>query len=109
MRRGGAGVLGGDIGVGDLKEVCLAQLVSLHLEDVIGGEGGGGDLEQVGGVDVALYLDGPGGEHGEVSASGGLLAGSEVFFLRCDLSLDSCGIIRRAGRENWMLLERKGK
>lgn len=108
MRCGGAGVLEGDIGVGDLKEVCLAQVVSLHLEDVSGGEEGG-DLEQVGGVDVALHLDGPGGEHGEVSASGGLVAGSEVFFLRCDLSLDSCGIIRRAGRENWMLLERKGK
>ena len=109
MSLGGAGVLAGDSGVGDLKEVNRVQRVSLHLEEVSVGDSGVEDLEQVRRVDVALCLDGPGGEHGNVSASGGLLAGSDVFFLRCDLSLDSCGIIRRAGRKNWMLLEEKGK
>ena len=103
------GVLGSDNGVGHWEEVCRAQRVSLHFGEVSGGDCGGGDLEKMGRVDVALRLDSPGGEHAEFSASGGLLAGSEVFFLRCDLSLDSCGIIRRAGRANWMLLQRKGK
>ena len=107
MRPGG--VFKGDSSVGDLEEMCRAQRVSLHFEEVSGGDCGGGDLEEVGGVDVALRLDGPGGEHAEVSASSGLLAGSEVFFLRCDLSLDSCEIIRRVGRENWMFFQRKGK
>lgn len=105
----GAGVLGEDSSVGDLEGVCRTQRVSLHLEEVSGGDSGVGRLEQVRGVDVALRLDGPGGEHVEVSASGSLLASSEVFFLRCGLSLDSCGIIRHAGCENWTLLERKVK